>query len=158
MRLLAELEAHGAPHPAAARALLQNLEDSRAKLYVTWRALQFRKAHAALFDDGEYLLARVGGSQASHLCAYARRTTQEWALVIVPRLYARLMDESDELPLGTAVWGDTAIELPRRLAGTRMRNVLTGRDLAATPRDGGHWLAAADALEDFPVALAASAP
>ncbi len=158
MRLLAELEAHGAPHPAAARALLENLEDGRAKLYVTWRALQFRKAHAALFDDGDYLPARVAGLHASHLCAYARRTSQEWALVIVPRLYARLMDDSDELPLGAAVWGDTAIELPRRLAGTRLHNVLSGQELSATARDGANWLAVSDALSDFPVALAASAP
>jgi len=158
MRLLAELEAHGSPQSAAARALLENLEDSRAKLYVTWRTLKFRTAHAALFDDGEYLPARVAGSQATHLCAYARRTAREWALIIVPRLYARLMGESDELPLGSTVWGDTAIELPQRLAGVRMHNVLTGRDLAARPRDGAHWIAAADALEDFPVALASSAP
>jgi len=33
--LLAELEAHGAPDPAFARALLEDLHDSRAKLYVT---------------------------------------------------------------------------------------------------------------------------
>ena len=158
MRLLAELEAQGAPQPAAARALLQDLGDGRAKLYVTWRALEFRKAHAALFDDGEYLPARVSGSQATHLCAYARRTAQEWVLVIVPRLYARLMGESDELPLGAAAWGDTAIELPRRLAGARMRDALTGCDLEATAHEGTYWLAAADALRDFPVALAASAP
>jgi (1->4)-alpha-D-glucan 1-alpha-D-glucosylmutase len=156
-RLLAELEAAGAPQSATAHSLLENLEDGRAKLYVTWRALGFRKTHAALFEQGEYLPARVSGIHASHLCAYARRTASEWALVIVPRLCARLMGASEGLPLGAKVWQDTAIELPRRLAGTKMRDVLTGRQFEASAREGGYWFLAADALADFPVLLAASA-
>jgi len=39
-----------------------------------------------------------------------------------------------------------------------LRDALTGCDLEATAHEGTYWLAAADALRDFPVALAASAP
>jgi (1->4)-alpha-D-glucan 1-alpha-D-glucosylmutase len=156
-RLLAELEALGAPQSATANSLLENLEDGRAKLYVTWCALGFRKSHTALFEEGEYLPARTSGTHASHLCVYARRTAHEWALIIVPRLCAHLMGASESLPLGAKVWQDTAIELPKRLPGTRMRDVISGRELEATERDGAHWVLAADVLADFPVALAMSA-
>jgi (1->4)-alpha-D-glucan 1-alpha-D-glucosylmutase len=91
-RMLAELEAHGAADPAFASALLDNLCDGRAKLYVTWRTLQFRKAHTVLFKEGEYLPARVSGANAGHLCAYARRAGNEWILVIIPCLYAQLLE------------------------------------------------------------------
>ena len=151
--MLAALEAHGEADPAFARALLDNLSDSRAKLYVTWKALQFRKAHDTLFKSGDYLPAQITGSQASHLCAYARRHAGEAALVIVPRLYARLLGEREELPLGEGVWTDTAVELPRRLAGATWRNVLDGSVVATQMRDGRHLMAARDALAHFPVAL-----
>jgi (1->4)-alpha-D-glucan 1-alpha-D-glucosylmutase len=157
-RLLAELEAHGAADPAFARALLDDLRDGRAKLYVTWRALQFRKAHAALFKDGEYLAARVSGANAGHVCAYARRAGTEWILLIIPCLYARLLGEREELPLGAAVWGDTLIELPRRLGGAALRDVLTGAAVATELHDGGRVVPVGAALANFPVALAASEP
>ena len=156
--LLAALEAHGAADPAGARALLDDLTDGRAKLYVTWRALQFRKAHAALFQAGEYLPARVRGANAGHVCAFARRVAHEWILVITPCLYARLLGESDALPLGEAVWGDTLIELPRRLGGAALRDVLTGGAVATRVRDGGRVIAVGAALANFPVALMASEP
>ena len=79
---------------------LDDLCDGRAKLYVTWRALQFRKAHAELFKAGEYLPAHVSGTHAAHVCAFARRLANEWIFVIIPCLYAQLLGEREELPLG----------------------------------------------------------
>jgi (1->4)-alpha-D-glucan 1-alpha-D-glucosylmutase len=158
-RLLAGLEAHGAADPAFARALLEDLPDGRAKLYVTWRALQFRKAHAALFDRGEYLPAEASGEHAHHLCAYARHDGSASALVIIPRLYARLLDERDQLqPLGERVWADTALEIPGRCAAARWRNILDGRLIATQLRDGRHMLQASQALANFPVALLEALP
>jgi (1->4)-alpha-D-glucan 1-alpha-D-glucosylmutase len=154
--MLAALEAHGDADPAFARALLANLNDGRAKLYVTWKALQFRKAHAALFRDGAYLPAAVDGEHASHLCAYVRKLENASVLVIIPRLYARLLGEREELPLGEAVWADTAIELPRRFGAATLCNILDGSVIAAEARAGGHWVGASAALANFPVALLAA--
>jgi (1->4)-alpha-D-glucan 1-alpha-D-glucosylmutase len=156
-RMLAELEAHGDTDSAFARALLCDMSDGRAKLFVTWRALQFRKAHATLFKEGEYLPLQVNGAHAGHLCAYARRLAGEFVLVILPRLYARLLGEREDLPLGEAVWGDTAIELPRRLDGAALRNVLDGSVLQAETRDGVQFVAVCRALASFPVALLTAA-
>ena len=152
-RMLAALEAHGEAEPAFARALLENLADGRAKLYVTWKTLQFRKAHAALFDSGEYLPAEVTGTRAGHLCAYARHVAGECALMIIPRLYAQLLGEREQLPLGERVWGDTEIELPRAWAGAHLRNVLDGHALGSHVRDGRRMVLAGHALANFPVAL-----
>jgi (1->4)-alpha-D-glucan 1-alpha-D-glucosylmutase len=156
--LLSELEAHGAADPKFARALLADLNDSRAKLYLTWRALQFRKAHAALFDAGEYLPADVTGVRASHLCAYARHRGNERALVVIPRLYARLLGERDQLPLGERVWDDTAIEPPGGPAGARWHNVLDGRAIDTQLSDGRLALPASKVLANFPVALLEARP
>jgi len=157
-RLLAELEAHGAADPNFARALFSDLADSRAKLYVTWRTLQFRKAHPALFDRGEYLPADVVGVRASHLCAYARRCGSEAILVVIPRLYARLLGEREQLPLGERIWGDTAIELPQDLPGGHWRNVFDGVGIGAQSRSGGHFVPVSQVLANFPVALLAAEP
>jgi (1->4)-alpha-D-glucan 1-alpha-D-glucosylmutase len=157
-RMLGALEAHGAADPAFARALLDDLCDGRAKLYVTWRALQFRKAHAELFKAGEYLPAHVSGTHAAHVCAFARRLANEWIFVIIPCLYAQLLGEREELPLGAAVWADTTIELPRRLGSAALRDVLTGGAVDTQVHDGGRSVAVGAALANFPVALAASEP
>jgi maltooligosyltrehalose synthase len=76
-------------------------------------------------------------------------------LIVLPRLCARLMGASEALPLGASVWEDTAIELPRRTGGSRLRDVLSGRELEVTPRGDGNWILAADVFADFPVALVA---
>jgi (1->4)-alpha-D-glucan 1-alpha-D-glucosylmutase len=75
-------------------------------------------------------------------------------LVIIPRLYARLLDERDQLlPLGERVWGDTAVEIPSRCAAARWRNTLDGRVVAVELRDGRHSLSLSQVLANFPVAL-----
>jgi (1->4)-alpha-D-glucan 1-alpha-D-glucosylmutase len=96
--------------------------------------------------------------RASHLCAYARHCGSEWALVVIPRLYARLLEEREQLPLGERVWGDTAIELPGVPAGARWHNVFDGRAIGSQVRDGRHSLPAAKVLANFPVALLEAYP
>jgi (1->4)-alpha-D-glucan 1-alpha-D-glucosylmutase len=152
-RMLASLEEQANFDPPFARSLLTDMSDGRAKLYVTWKALQFRKAHAALFRNGSYLPAAVAGEHASHLCTYARRLKHQSVLVIIPRLYARLLGERDDLPLGAGVWADTAIELPRRFGAATLRNILDGSVIEAEARDGGHFVPVGAALANFPVAL-----
>jgi (1->4)-alpha-D-glucan 1-alpha-D-glucosylmutase len=135
------------------RSLLESINDGRAKLYLTWKVLQHRRAHEALFSDGEYIPARVSGEHANHLLAFARKQGSQLILAIVPRLYARLLRERDALPLGPEVWADTVVELPRSCRVDTLRNVLDATAVQ-TREDGGHRLvAASEALANFPVAL-----
>jgi len=153
--LLAELQYGDAS--AAPRAAAQRMEDGRAKLLVTWKTLQLRRAHPQLFRDGDYRRLRVRGGQAQHLCAFARRFRQQSLMVIAPRLYRRLLGDEGGLPLGEGVWGETLIELPREeRARLSFRNVLDGAQLQPVRQGESVGLLAAHALAEFPVALVAA--
>ena len=139
------------------RALTDALFDGRAKLYLIWRALQLRRAREALFAHGDYLPLRTSGGQAAHLCAFARSHNGQLAVVVVPRLYARLMNDSSGVPLGQAVWADTAIELPRGLGGGMLANVLDGAPAVVHGSTERPSLEASEVLSSFPVALFSTA-
>jgi maltooligosyltrehalose synthase len=133
--------------------LLEQLEDGRCKLLLTWRALQLRRAQPRLFTHGDYRRLRVSGARAHHLCAFARRCENSALIVLAPRLYRRLLDDPARLPLGSDVWEDTFIELPPNLARRSLRNVIDGAQLQPVPRGDALGIAAAQALARFPVAL-----
>ena len=122
---------------ALARQLVQDPRDPRLKLFVTWRALQFRRRHAGLFRLGDYIPLAVSGPQARHVCAFARTCPSaagagpELAIVIAPRLIAALTPPQGESaavppPLGSAVWDDTHVLL-ENLPATAKRTSLRAR-------------------------------
>lgn len=147
------LEALEAPSPAGARGLLDTLEDGRAKLALIRQALAVRGRHETLFRDGDYLPLAVSGEQAGHLVAFARRWRGEAAVVLAPRLYARLLGDPQRLPLGAEVWGDTWIDLEALPGVAALTNSLTGAELPVTAEAGRRCIRAREALADFPVAL-----
>jgi (1->4)-alpha-D-glucan 1-alpha-D-glucosylmutase len=138
-RLLAEVQGRGTD----AGALLSRPEDGRAKLWLTWRGLQLRREHSALFGRGEYLPLAVSGRRRANVFAFARRLAGRAAVVIVPRLAARLT-AGGGWPVGD-VWADTAVELPETAA---WREALT-----AVPVAGDGQVLVKDALRAFPGAL-----
>src|SRR5436190_8613513 len=111
-------------------ALLKNWRDGRMKLYITWKALQFRRSHADLFREGEYLPLHVAGAKENHIIAFVRRYRDQWCVVAVPRLMARLARRRTA-PLGEKIWRDTMVELPMD-APSQWTNILTG-ETASTP-------------------------
>ena len=94
---------------------------------------------------------------AAHLCAFARSHNGELAVVVAPRLYARLMNDSSGLPLGPAAWADTAIELPRGLGAGMLANVLDSAPAAVHGSTERPSLKASEVLSSFPVALLSAA-
>jgi (1->4)-alpha-D-glucan 1-alpha-D-glucosylmutase len=133
------------------RALLDTLEDGRAKLYVTWRLLALRAAHAALFRDGGYVRLAVVGGQAEHVCAFARLLNDDAVVVVAPRLFSSLPAAGASPPLGPEVWQDTAVMLDGLPAVERLRCVLAGQMVsidAAAPR-----ILLRETLSHFPVAV-----
>jgi (1->4)-alpha-D-glucan 1-alpha-D-glucosylmutase len=84
------------------------------KLFVTHRALGFRKANPTLFARGEYIPLRAAGACARHICAFARRHESRWVIVVAPRWMG-----------SAAEWGDTRLELPEG-APDSWTDVLTG--------------------------------
>ena len=134
-------------------AALESIEDGRAKMHVIWTAHRVRAEHEKLFREGGYLPLKVSGERATHLLAYARKQGEEVAIVAIPRLYLRLLGEKHRLPHGAEVWGDTRIELPRKIAGIVLQNAMTGQHVEVVTTDGERTLSAAAVFSEFPVAL-----
>jgi (1->4)-alpha-D-glucan 1-alpha-D-glucosylmutase len=135
------------------------LEDGRSKLFLISQTLQFRRQHSVLFDHGDYVPLRATGERSSNLCAFARRYDSDAAIIIAPRLYLRLTGASEDLPLGEAIWRNTAVELSNAIAKslgpgtTGLRNVLDRSDVPVSRVSNRLTVRIADALARFPVAL-----
>ncbi len=130
--------------PALLRELDARWADGRIKLYLTYKALNFRRANAPLFDRGAYVPVAAG----DRVCSFARRSESKWALVCAPRLTASVKTARNRLVALKQQWEGADVELPAE-APERWRNVLTGANLAAQRRR----IPLADVFAAFPVAL-----
>jgi (1->4)-alpha-D-glucan 1-alpha-D-glucosylmutase len=125
-RMLADVQA--IDDPAALARLFSELDDGRAKLYVTWRLLRLRARREALFLHGGYTAVHAHGEHSRHVIAFARRHGKGAVLCVAPRLVAGLGIEPGDLPCGERVWGDTRIEVPFLDEGAVLVDALTGRE------------------------------
>ena len=152
-RLLSELqESARGDQRRLASELVEYREDGRAKLYVTYRALHCRRENPGLFAGGAYVPLEIGGVGQEYALAFLRRDDRRTAVVVVPRLLARLVPQG-HAPLGEEVWRDTAVLLPE-LSGTLV-NVFTGEELTAVGTPGR--LPLGSVFQHFPVALLTTA-
>jgi (1->4)-alpha-D-glucan 1-alpha-D-glucosylmutase len=132
--------------PEALRAFWRDPHDGRAKLYLTWRALQCRAALPEVFERGAYVPLEAAGERADHVCAFARAHEGRTVVVAVGRWFTRLERRDPVLPVFD--WGDTRVSLP--LSG-RCEDVLTGeRRAVGSP---GEAVRVAELFAGFPVAL-----
>lgn len=130
------------------RHLLDDMADGRAKLFVTAKLLALRAAQPALFADGGYQVVPVLGTHAQRIVAFARVHASARIVVVAPRLLTGLPAIAHADPLGTDVWGDTALDLGG--LGDGWREWLSGRDLIA---DDTARLQLGEVLGAFPVAV-----
>ncbi|QDU30126.1 Maltooligosyl trehalose synthase [Anatilimnocola aggregata] len=141
---------HRAKDPGRA-ALLKNLveraTDGNIKLFIHQQALQLRRELPELFTGGQYVPLEVSGSQAEHICAFARIHEGKQAIVIVPRMIASLVPGGNA-PVGDSVWMDAAVLMPASLRGEGWQNVFSTEQCAL-----GERLQAGLALANFPVSL-----
>jgi (1->4)-alpha-D-glucan 1-alpha-D-glucosylmutase len=135
--------------------LLAAWPDGRIKLYLTWKALSFRREHPELFQRGDYLPLETKGKQKDGLFAFARRLNENWVVVVAPRMLTQVVDPGN-MPLGHDVWTTASVELPPG-APENWRDAITGQLLRSRKRSGNPVLRAADFFRCFPVALCAPA-
>ena len=109
------------------------------KLFVTWKALNFRKQHELIFREGTYQQLQVTGTE-TFAVAYARQFKNKWVLVVLP---SALSDSET----GDISWKDSYIELPEE-APSRWKNIFTGKIIQQ-----GRQLSLEQLLFEFPVAL-----
>ena len=136
-----------------ANEVVAHRRDGRIKLYLTYKALNFRRTQQTLFESGRYLPLEVEGSRREHVCAFERSSNECTVLVVVPRFCSRLIADSNGLPLGAEVWQDTRILQPFDTAVSSYRNLLTGELLQLEQQDGRSSLPLQKILSAFPVAL-----
>lgn len=151
-RQLHELKKHWEESDKPAKKFLATLLDESStgmmKLFVIWRALNFRRTQRELFSRGDYIPLKVQGAKERHLCAFARRFGQKEVVVIAPRLLLTLAQGVQRAPLGE-LWKDTVMELPGSTAAGRYENVFTGE----TIKPSGAVLGLREVFTLFPVAL-----
>ncbi len=106
--------------------LLTHRADGRIKLWLTLEGLRYRREHAELFRQGEYVPLQVLGAKREHIFAFARIYGDQAGVVVVPRLLTGLIEDPAELPIGERIWGDTKVTMPAWKEGSPYRNILTG--------------------------------
>jgi (1->4)-alpha-D-glucan 1-alpha-D-glucosylmutase len=155
MRLLERIgqREQGVPLSTLAQDLAGRMEDGAIKLYVTYKALNYRKNNAPLFQHGEYLPLEVLGAKADCLCAFARTAVNSRVIVAAPRFFTRLVSEHEKVPAGAAVWGDTCLAVPFGDKGARYRNIFTGEVVELRQHSGTTALLLSEILSVFPIAL-----
>jgi (1->4)-alpha-D-glucan 1-alpha-D-glucosylmutase len=150
--LLAELKRQEERDRSALIAgLLSHWQDGRVKLYVTSRALTFRRAQKELFLDGSYLPLQAIGPHQENVFAFMRHSKDAWAVTAVPRLATKLVP-AGRFPTGEKVWANNLLRLVER-APVNWVNVMTGESLQSRAAAHGRELSLGEVLGKFPVAL-----
>jgi (1->4)-alpha-D-glucan 1-alpha-D-glucosylmutase len=159
MELLATLQhqcASGPNLPSRVRDLISKCNGSAASLYLTSRALTFRRQQPEIFQRGNYVPLRVQGENSEHVIAFGRQHKGRTIVVAVPRLCATLMGERYESVCEEEIWRNSTIDLP--IDGIScFHNLFTAECLPAKEGESS-TLQLADVFRNFPVALLASEP
>jgi len=124
------------------------------KMYVTSRALNFRREHKELFSRGAYLPLRTAGNRQRHVIAFARTLGNDSVLAIAGRFFWTLGNEV-HWPVGNDCWEDAIVVLRKGVVSRSFRDVFTERRIEAEVRNGRLALPAAQIFSHLPIALLA---
>jgi (1->4)-alpha-D-glucan 1-alpha-D-glucosylmutase len=131
--------------------LIREKENGLIKLYVTWRALSYRRENPALFSNGSYHPLEVMGGKEKHLCAFSRTLRGEKVVVAVPRLLVSLAGTS-EVPIGK-VWEGSYLVLDEEAPGSSYLNDFTGEVIKTKEAEGKVVLSMSELFATFPLGL-----
>lgn len=135
------------------RGLMESWKDGRIKLYLIQEGLRHRRAHAAVYLEGDYVPLDCGGSNRSRLCAFARLYQDQAVVAVVPCLTVGLAEPSDHGAWGDEVWRDTWVTVPSWKSGSVYRNIFTGECLETLTQDERQVLPIGRVLNHCPVGL-----
>ncbi|MBE0463198.1 MAG: malto-oligosyltrehalose synthase [Halomonadaceae bacterium] len=126
-------------------AALRTWRDGRVKQALIARLLELRHRHPRLFAHGDYHPLMADGERANHVVAFTRRYTGYQLLVVVPRLTANLLDNTDRPHIPQEHWEDTCLQP----APGCWQSVLTEATLEA----GSAGISVASLLAELPVGV-----
>ena len=136
----------------AIRALVPRWPDGTLKLLVTAAGLRSRRSSADLFLDGDYLPLETDLAVPARVIAFARLDAAGAAIVIVPTLSAKLLDDEHPLPVGDR-WRTSRVLVPHTLAAMTFTDAITGVEVRPTVSGEGAWIFIGQALSTLPVAM-----
>lgn len=96
--------------------LWENRNNAAAKLWLTQRLLQMRKANPDVFAEGEYIPLGVDGTYKNHVLAFARRHKGSVFVVAVP-LHTAIISNEQGKSFFKIDWKDTRINLAKEVEG-----------------------------------------
>lgn len=151
-KLFDELKQREAKDPIAlVKDLLLHWQDGRVKLYLIYKALNFRRMQNLLVQEGRYIPLYASGKFRRNICAFARSRSEAWAVVAAPRLTTKLVNTVG-LSVGKETWEDHTLALPRE-APDLWFNVLTGEELETSHSERTKVLSLGAVFQEFPLAL-----
>lgn len=136
------------PDPQLIHDLVINWRDGRIKMYVTSRALNFRRDNPALYLRGTYSPLKAAGPMADHVIAFSRHDNGSSAITVVPRFLARTGIQPNSI-VAPAAWEETYLLLPDASPG-QWTNQMTGEVISLQSRE---LMLPLSFLGTFPVAL-----
>ncbi|MGD0229646.1 MAG: malto-oligosyltrehalose synthase [Syntrophorhabdales bacterium] len=135
-----------------ARQLVGTWKDGRIKMYVTSRALNFRKTHGGMIRRAGYTALAAEGARAQNVCAFARRLGGATFIVVAPRFIMGLLEDGEWPALKQGVWDDSFLPLPS-LDAHDYENIFTGEVVKRVVYRKAATIHLADLFRTFPVAL-----
>jgi (1->4)-alpha-D-glucan 1-alpha-D-glucosylmutase len=151
-RMLQDLKRKEAKNPGSLiREMLLHWQRGGIKLYVTYKALNFRKAHPDLFLRGDYLPLAIRGPRGKHVVAFARRRENTWVLAVVARLFTKILGPGD-FSWDQGVWRETFLALPPEAPGEWF-NILSGEKWKSHRQQRTRLLPLEQLFQNLPVAL-----
>jgi (1->4)-alpha-D-glucan 1-alpha-D-glucosylmutase len=145
------IDADAASPRAALHDLIGHWHDGRIKLFLIWKALRFRRDHADLFREGEFLPLQPAGCHARHMVAFLRKTAASTVLVAAPRWLSQIPVKQGR-EKAAIDWCDTRLVLPAD-SPEQWNSIFTQGQLVSTDRTGERCVMANDLFKDFPVAF-----
>ncbi|TVM00073.1 MAG: malto-oligosyltrehalose synthase [Candidatus Brocadia sp. WS118] len=139
--------------PELCRELALNKDNGKTKLYLIYKALNYRKANREIFERGEYAPLEAMGEKAMNVCSFVRKLGNSRLLIVVPRFFTRLIQQPDVLPLGKDVWKDSYIILSHEETEKKYQNIFSGEIATTIRHKEAIVLYLSEIFTHFPVAL-----
>jgi (1->4)-alpha-D-glucan 1-alpha-D-glucosylmutase len=137
---------------ALVESLMKDPADGAIKLYITSRALRFRRTNRDLFAKGAYLPLRAVGNQQAHVIAFARVFGGRQAIALAGRFFMAL-GAKECLPVGEETWRNSDLMLRTELGCNEYQDVFTQLSVKTEIRNGKAVLPLRDVFSHLPLAL-----
>src|SRR5579871_99205 len=141
--------------PQLVDRLVQNMADGLIKLYITSRALRFRRANRQIFEHGAYIPLRAAGKQQAHVISFSRVLGRRQVIVVTGRFFLGL-GVGPARPTGDAAWSETFLPLRPEWRNREYRDLFTQASVKPEDRDGRFVFPLGRVFEQLPLALLVS--